>query len=145
MEIEEPRDLAYEDVKDYEKLTKDRISPLYGKEYRDIFMLAMAIGYLHAKPTQLKKRIPNIPLRGFSSQEKWLMRAIAIAKERKLEVLFEPKNIFYLAEEYANAGIKILVSEVFDNLGTYDKILEADLRKLIKEDSKSDIEKNELG
>ena len=41
MEVEEPRDLAYEDVKDYEKLTKDSVSPFCGKEYRDVFMLSL--------------------------------------------------------------------------------------------------------
>ena|SRR3989338_2719932 len=132
MEVEEPRDLAYEDVKDYEKLTKDSVSPFSGKEYRDVFMLALSIGYARSKPLPLKKRNPNIPLRAFSTQEKWLMRALAISKEDSLEILFEPKKIYYLAEEYANAGIKLLVAEVFENLRSYDKVLEAELKKLIE-------------
>lgn len=145
MEIEEPRDLAYEDVKDYEKLTKDSVSPFHGKEYRDIFMLALSIGYSRSKPSPLKKRNPNVPLRAFTLQEKWLMRAVAISKEGNMEILFEPKKLYQLIEEYANAGIKLLVAEVFENIRSYDKILEAELKEAVEKIDKSTGKENEVG
>jgi dnd system-associated protein 4 len=132
MESKEQRDLAYENKDDYEKLTKDRLSPFYKRDYRDVFLLALAMGVSKNMSRPLKKRIPNIPLRGFTEEEKWFLKSIAISKTGNMEILSDSKEIFKIAEEYANGGIKLLVREVFENISNYDEVLEEELREKVK-------------
>lgn len=129
MENEEPRDLCYENKELYEKLTREKGSPFFGREYREIFMVAMALGFKNKSMIPLKKKIPQIPLRAFSTEEKWVIKFIAIKEEKNIEILSNLKKAYNIAEEYANGGLKILSEMVFAHTTNFDEVLEEELRQ----------------
>jgi dnd system-associated protein 4 len=111
-----PRDLRYADrhTNMYEKLKTDTsLSPFAGATYKDIFLYAMAYGYRHGLREEIEKPRPNIPLSAFSDEEKWLIKAVAVDEKSSLEVLSNEKQVYEIAEEYANGALEIIYSEVF--------------------------------
>ncbi len=122
--------LAFEDKEDYDKLTS-KSSPFWGKQFREVFMLALAIGFINNKRKKLTKRIPNIHSIALNREEKWLINCVAVSTEKNIEVLLDPKKVFLIVEEYANWGIKVLLKEIMEETADYDKVLEGQLRKVI--------------
>ena len=123
--------IAFEDKEAYEKLTTFKGSPLYNKQFSDVFMLALAIGFQNNKGKKLSKRIPNIHLSALDREDRWLINSVAIAKEKDIDILLEPKKIFGIAEEYANWGVKVLFKEIMNNSVDYDKVLEEEMRNIL--------------
>jgi len=126
---DEPRDLCYEDKNTYKWLTEERTSPFCGKQFNEIFLLAMAYGKKFGEREKLKERYPNIPLRTFLTEELWLIKAVAMSESNSLDILLNQKELYKIAEEYANNGVKLLKQDIVDNLGDYDKLLETKIKK----------------
>jgi len=129
-----PRDLALEAGEKHSKvedLVENKLSPFYRKTMKEVFMYAMGIGFKNGKRVRLKKRKAVIPLSTFVDADRSLIKAIAIAEKKSVDVLFgeNVKEIFEIAEEYANGGIDMLSYQVFgEEPGDPDKKMEQALR-----------------
>ena len=55
-----------------------------------------------------EKRMSNMPPNAFTSEMRWLMRAISITENENLEHIIEHKIVVKIAEEYANRGMEII-------------------------------------
>ena len=111
-EIDFP-DVAYDkgDQEFYSSLVAEDSSSIFKKKERvDVFMYAMALGFNAKKRLPLVKRVPNLNPSAISGEERWLMRSIAVADTEDLDIIIKDHHtkVIEIAEEYANAGIKIL-------------------------------------
>jgi dnd system-associated protein 4 len=99
---------------------------------KGIFILAMALGFSKGKKTPIKKPYTgHVNYISLTPEERWLLRAIAISEKKDLSVLSgdNQKEIFRIAEEYANGGIKLLYQEIKgEEFGDFIKRLESDLK-----------------
>ncbi len=136
-----PRDISL-DSKNHEKFKElvesdlaRALSPFYKKTMKDVFMYALAIGFFSRKRQKLQKKIGTIPTRTLSPHEIALLKAIAISEKGSLDVLHDEniKEVFEIAEEYANGGINTLYNLVFgDEPGDVDKRMEQHLREILE-------------
>lgn len=127
------KESIYKRLQEEEDLFKD-------SEWKDIFLLAMSIGFKMGKREELKKRDPGGLIRTdtLNDLEKALIKAIAIASTKSIDILLDKREPYRIAEEYANAGIKILERKILSEpMGTYHKELAATLIDYIKEDEKN--------
>lgn len=137
MKTEKPKLLDCEEgMKDkvYGALIKD--GPFKDKDYKDIFMLALAIGFKKNRHPPLNKKewLFRTDQLSDNSEDYWILKAVAVAAEGNLNVLLDEKKICSIAEEYANGGILSLKDEVFGkDFADYKKRLESDLRNHIVE------------
>ena len=111
----------------YKKLQEEN-SPLRGRSNRDLFMLAMFIGFRQGTRTKLKERETYVRTEYFSNEDISIMKAVAIHESQSLEVLQDLRKVFSIVEEYANCGIKILKDESYSGgLKTFVKRFEESL------------------
>ena len=87
----------------------DDTSIFHKKRQVDIFLLAMSIG--HAKKIRKRVARPSMSIRrdALTEKETWIMCSVALAAEKRLEVLADPALIVRICEEYANGGIDELM------------------------------------
>ncbi len=101
------------------------------KNHRDIFMIALAMGYKHKVSKKMKQPYPLINCNSFNDEDVWLIASIAI-KEKGLSVLGDMVEMRKIAEGYANAGFDILYKKLYEEKpGTVLKHLEAVLLEVI--------------
>jgi len=107
----------------YNNLKKVSGSFFYQKEMTNIFITAMAIGFLRNNPIAIKSPSNSIPTAVFTKQEKWMMIAVYMATKRaKVDALYEPDDILKTSEEFANGGIKYV--DLIYKGGSFDDPLE---------------------
>jgi len=120
------------DTDKYLKLSRRKMSPFYQRSYADIFLFAIALAIHNGlSPMKLKNRNPNIPLSAFGNKV-WILNTVAIAEKKTHKALFNPLEVYRLAEEYANAGIKQLYDEIFEKAGDFHKKIEGWIKKYSK-------------
>ena len=82
-------------------------------DMKHIFMLAALIGYRQEKWVPLEKNKRNIFARTvFKEDDLLLLRALALAKTEKPEVLTNEREIQEIAEGYANGGIIMIQEQI---------------------------------
>lgn len=111
-----PRNLRYSTVdgQKYRKLINDELSPFYNAYFKDVFLYAACYGFRNGLPPQkLEKPEPNIPLSAFSDEEIWILKAVAIAESKSLEIAGDEREAYRIVEEYASGAIKTIYLEVF--------------------------------
>ena len=111
-EIDFP-DVAYDkgDQEFYSSLVAEDSSSIFKKKERvDVFMYAMALGFNAKKRLPLEKKAANLNPSAISGEMRWLMRSVAVAETEDLDIIIKDHHtkVIEIAEEYANAGIKIL-------------------------------------
>lgn len=111
-----------------------------GYKNKDIFLLAMCLGFKEKNRQKLSTREGYFLDKDLSNEEKALLYALAVSEEGDLKVLLDRKKVYSVAEEYANGGIPILYHQVFDeSFGSFSKKFEADivgfLKKTLKDTS----------
>jgi hypothetical protein len=76
----------------------------------EIFMLSLALGLRGGEPKEFggKSRDGLVVLSSFPRKYDAIVKAIAISKEG-VEVLGDPERTYTIAEEYANAGVEMLM------------------------------------
>ena len=96
----------------YQNLVKkESKTPFSRMMMSDVFIYAMALGYKDRKPVSFEKgekRMTNMPPNAFTSEMRWLMRAISITENENLEHIVDHKIVVKIAEEYANRGMEII-------------------------------------
>ena len=149
-EIDFP-DVAYDknDQEFYASLVAEDSSSIFKNRTRvDVFMYAMALGFNAKKRLPLEKKAANLNPSAISGDMRWLMRSVAVADTEDLDVIVKDHHtkVIEIAEEYANAGIKILremiekstlesEKEVEFQSALYDQIKKMGLGKEKNEDS----------
>ena len=116
----------------YQTLKRVSKSPFYQADMTKIFISAMALGYKKGLKKKLKKKEAALHGPYFTPQEKWLMIALYMKENTKhgVNVLFEPDEIFNLAEEYASGGIQSLW-DIYNLTVEPVEELEKELRKYL--------------
>lgn len=119
--------IRHSDRKNYERL-REKDSPFFGKENKDLFIFAMITGYREGSRIKLDKKYGFVRIEYFNGREKAIIKSIAIAEEGDLEVLLDEKKVYLIAEEYASGGIKIIKNKALGGeFGSYFKRLESEL------------------
>ena len=83
-----------------------------GTENIDVFILAMAWGYKEDRAQQLKSKYGVVRFDSIDPKSMNMIRALAASKSNDLNVLSSQKDIFKIADEYANGGLIILYDEL---------------------------------
>lgn len=126
-----------DNLEDYELLKKEKDSIFFGKENKDIFIMAMILGYYNKKKKCLDKKEGFFREEYLNDEERSLIKAIAIKEEGNLSVLLDKQKVYSIAEEYAAGGIGYLKDEVFNKQhGGYLKKLEEKLVEEFEEEIK---------
>jgi len=117
-----------EDLADFRMLLEEKDSPLYKRENKDVFVMAMTTGYKNGARLPLKTREGFIREEYLSVEERSIIKSIAIQQDKNLSILLDMEKVCQIAEEYARGGIKYLKDSVFQKShGAYPKRLEAEL------------------
>jgi len=115
------------DRKDYDRLL-EKDSPFAGKENKDLFMMALIIGFHEETRVKLDRKEGFILLYHLNDKENSIIKAITVGEEGDLNILLDKKKVYSIAEEYAAGGIKLLKDKVFSGgYGSYIKKLESEL------------------
>ncbi len=113
------------DRKDFERLKKPD-APLAGKENKELFMMALIVGYNEGNRVPLKDKYGFVRLEYLSEKEDAVIKSIAISEEDSLGVLLDKDKVYTIAEEYAAGGIKLLKNQVMGKrYGDYIKWFES--------------------
>jgi len=82
---------------------------------KNVFMLAVFIGYRQKKREPLKNKVSIFSWAQLSDEKDVpLLRALALAETKQLEVLANQGEILTVAEEYANIGIIEIKEKIAD-------------------------------
>lgn len=115
------------DRKKYDKLLGKK-SVFAGKDNKDIFMMAMVIGYSRGVKTDLTRKEGYVRFEYLKDRDKSIIKSIAVADTGTLNVLLDKRNVYSIAEKYAAGGIKLLVDMIFGSgYGSFKKKLESEL------------------
>ena len=112
--------------------SKESSTIFAGVTQAELFLFALAVGKNKGNTVPFKKIEKNIPLTAFKEDQKWQVLSSIIAKGKNLIQLKDEKAIYSIAEEYANEGINILKSHMEMSGPNYPKMLEAELRDILK-------------
>lgn len=115
------------DIEEYKRL-KERDSPLEKKSNKDLFILALSIGYFEGIRLELDNKEGFVRTEYLSDKDKSLISALAVAEEGSLDVLLDKKKVYSIAEEYAAGGIRQLKERVFSGgYASFSKVLESEM------------------
>jgi len=119
-----------EDRKLYERLEREK---LFSKQSRrEQFLLAMSVGFRNDLTLPLEKRDGFFLAKDLRLEDEALMKAVALHKS-ELSVLEDRASVFRLAEEYAHAGIRLLVNDIEStSMGSFDKAFELQTHSLLE-------------
>lgn len=99
----------------YKELETNPKSPFYDEELMDIWLFTVGYGRQHGEREPLpgnKKWM--IRMTSLDDDREWIVKSIAIEETGTTDVLQDGKQVFTIAQEYANAGIELLHDEVTD-------------------------------
>lgn len=111
-----------EDKQLYEKLNEEFKN---SKENKDLFLFALSIGFKYDIRRPIRKKFGFVR-REYLMPKDWALLYSLVVKNNSIETLANDEEVFKIAEEYANAGIKIL-SEWIGSFGSFDKRLEREV------------------
>jgi hypothetical protein len=115
------------DKKDFDLLREDKSSFFYGREHKEVFLMAMVYGFLNNNSKALGEKHSGGHCRVETLNERdiTLIKALAVKKTGSLDVLLYLKEVYSIAEQYAKGGISYLKKDVFSKQhGSYVKRLE---------------------
>lgn len=123
------------DKKDFDLLREDKSSFFYGREHKEVFLMAMVYGFLNNNSKALGEKHSGGHCRVETLNEKeiTLIKALAVKKTGRLDVLLDLKEVYSIAEQYATGGISYLKNDIFSKQhGEYTKRFEELLVELHK-------------
>lgn len=123
----------YDDKLDNEELL--RFSGRGGRRTRkEQFLFALAFGFRNKVKRPLESKEGFFLIKDLHPEDEALLNAVALYDTGNPEVLSDRKEVFKIAEEYAHAGIKLLVDKIESlEFGSFDKVLEMELKEMLKE------------
>jgi len=115
----------------YEKIKDESI--FKGKNRKEQFLFAMAVGFKNNIKIPIKKTEGLFLEKDLKPEDEALINAIAIYDAASIDILSNKGQVYKIAEEYANGGIRILVDKIDSTqFGSFEKILEKDLLEMYK-------------
>lgn len=118
----------------YKDLENNPESPFYGEKLVDIWLFTVGYGRQHGEPETLpgnKKWM--IRMTSLDDEGEWVVKSVAIKETGTTDVLQDGKQVFTIAQEYANAGIELLHEEVMDKDSDTISELTADIVRTHKQ------------
>lgn len=121
-----------EDKEKYNKIQEN--SFFQGHTNSQLFLFTLCFGLQNgAERLPLKNKLGYFRLDSMKEEEEVLFKVLAVFETQSVEVLDDPKNIYNIAEEYANFGIKILFEELESTqFGTFHKVIEIKLNDMLQ-------------
>ena len=121
-----------EDRPYYQRAEEENVINFKNRNQKEQFLLAMAIGFENEQKRELKTRDGFFFSNYLGPEDKTLINAIAISEYGSSDILANEKEVFNIAEQYASAGIRMLVDSIDKiQFGKFDKIFEKDLIELL--------------
>lgn len=100
----------------YKDLETKPNSPFYEEELVDIWLFTVGYGRQHGEREPLpgnKKWM--VRMTSLDDDAEWIVKSVAIEETGTTDVLQDGKQVFTIAQEYANAGIRLVHDEVMDS------------------------------
>jgi len=99
--------------KDYKNIIAlQAFKKIGGIDNKHLFILTMALGFKNNKYAPLRSGERHsggyCRVESLSPEDKSLIKAIAVCKMKDLNLLVNPKQMYQIAEGYANGGISLL-------------------------------------
>lgn len=114
-----------DDRKKYEELSKDEFFSSMSR--KDQFFLAMAIGFNNKVKQPLAKREGLFLAKDMQADDEALINAVILHDTDNLDSLTDKVTAYRTAEEYAHAGLKLLINKISGPHGTSRKIFEKEI------------------
>lgn len=95
------------------------------------FFVALGLGYMFGEPTPLSKKDLMFLEKDMKEDEVALLWAIAIKEKGSIEHVQGKEEVYKIAEEYANTGIKYL--DKIEKESSFDNYLKNFEKKVLKE------------
>jgi len=125
--IEKANKSLFENIELFHTAEKER-------DYKDQFIFAMAVGFRYDEKEPIKTKKWFFRSSYLKKEDKNLINALALAHFNDPEKLLNIKEVFEIAEEYANGGIIYLNKQIEKMpFGSFNKKLEKILQKDILE------------
>jgi len=129
--MSEKRDISniYIEEGDKEKFY-NKINIIEGMDRKDQFLVAMSVGFKNNSRKSIRKKhvlfkSKNIEL---DKNAAALVNAVALSSTDDVEILTDKIEVYKIAEEYANSGIRIMKNKADQvQIGNYLKIFEKDV------------------
>lgn len=136
----EPRDVGYSETfldyyqdKDDDSWVKKGSSSIFaGKNQKDLFIFAMALGKAKNKKSTVKSKQNNVSVSAMTEKQRWALLSIGISESHDLICLKDESPLYSIAEKYAEEGMKIIQSHKERYGINYPRFLEAELRDILK-------------
>ncbi len=110
----------------YEALGKVSVFKNMGRMRQ--FLLAMATGFKNESKRKLDTRDGLFNTRDMGPEDRALIGAVAVFDRGDISVLSDKKEAYGIAEQYAHAGIKLLLNKVkTSQYGTFPKRFEKEI------------------
>lgn len=100
----------------YKELETNPSSPFYKEKLVDIWLFTVGYGRQHGEREPLpgnKKWM--VRMTSLDDDDEWVVKSVAIDETGTTDVLQDGKQVFTIAQEYANSGIELLYDEVTDS------------------------------
>lgn len=100
----------------YKDLETNPSSPFYEEELVDIWLFTVGYGREHGerKPLTGNKKW-MVRMTSLDDDAEWIVNSVAIEETGTTDVLQDGKQVFTIAQGYANSGIELLHDEVTDS------------------------------
>ena len=128
-------DRLYIDEKDRELYDRIESTGMFkGRTRKEQFLFALGLGFNNGLRRPLGKREGFFLTKDMRSEDEALLNAVAAYDAESLQVLSKKSEVFKIAEEYAHAGIRLLVDKIeATQHGSFEKRLEKELQEMYKE------------
>lgn len=129
-------DRIYIDKEDKEKYDRLQESSFFqGRTNSQLFLFAICYALKNGGGKYpIKNRLGYFRLESTKDEEILLLKTLAMYDSDNIDILTDDKQVYSIAEEYANFGIKIL-SDTYESTqyGSFHKIIEKDINDLLSE------------
>lgn len=120
----------------YKELVEDEDSPFYDEDLVDLWLFTVGYGREHGTREPLpgnKKWM--LRMTSLDDDDEWIVKSVAIKETGSTEVLKDGKQIFTIAQEYANSGVVLLHDEITNPDSDSISELTADIVQVYNRDS----------
>ncbi len=134
--IKDPQIYISKEARELFDNLQDQLDEFKQMDNKDFFILAVLFGYLNNKKKKLehasKTESGFTRERYLSAEDNGVLKAIAIAGEKDIEIVNDIVRVYSIAEEYANGGIAYLKEFIFDDQASFVKNFASEIKKLSK-------------
>lgn len=101
---------------------------------KEQFLIAMAIGFRNKIRCPLESKEGWFLIKDLKLEDEALIDSIAVYSTHSVDVLSNREEVFKIVEEYAHAGIRLLVDKIFSiSHGSFEKQFENELNNIYSE------------